>query len=278
MKKMDEEYIRLLNSNKLQELFDCKSGYMDQNDCTWYHENWMILRYLGVVSNPFWHEDFYEKAIRQYVNELEKVLILGTADFSMPYLCQMKGIKKIKICDICKTPLNICQNVAKANNFSWEVEQKNVFDGLNEKYDIVINDAFITRFEYDKKRIVLEKIWNALKDEGVYITTMRNDWNYGNAIVPNSAEKERFIEKTVRSAERKNIDCKKAKVAASRYIEKMKSYPIRDEKMLENLIDGLFDIMYIGQGQVEGECTRTTYFRLILQKQSKKARMLLNYC
>ena len=186
---MDEEYIRLLNSNKLQELFDCKSGYMDQNDCTWYHENWMILRYLGVVSNPFWHEDFYEKAIRQYVNELEKVLILGTADFSMPYLCQMKGIKKIKICDICKTPLNICQNVAKANNFSWEVEQKNVFDGLNEKYDIVINDAFITRFEYDKKRIVLEKIWNALKDEGVYITTMRNDWNYGNAIVPNSAEK-----------------------------------------------------------------------------------------
>ena len=56
---MDEEYIRLLNSNKLQELFDCKSGYMDQNDCTWYHENWMILRYLGVVSNPFWHEDFY---------------------------------------------------------------------------------------------------------------------------------------------------------------------------------------------------------------------------
>lgn len=146
-----------------------------------------------------------------------------------------------------------------------------MFDGLNEKYDIVINDAFITRFEYDKKRIVLEKIWNALKDEGVYITTMRNDWNYGNAIVPNSAEKERFIEKTVRSAERKNIDCKKAKVAASRYIEKMKSYPIRDEKMLENLIDGLFDIMYIGQGQVEGECTRTTYFRLILQKQSKKA-------
>ena len=271
MKKMDEEYIRLLNSNKLQELFDCKSGYMDQNDCTWYHENWMILRYLGVVSNPFWHEGFYEKAIRQYVNELEKVLILGTADFSMPYLCQMKGIKKIKICDICKTPLNICQNVAKANNFSWKVEQKNVFDGLTEKYDIVINDAFITRFEYDKKRIVLEKIWNALKDEGVYITTMRNDWNYGNAIVPNSAEKERFIEKTVRSAERKNIDCKKAKVAASRYIEKMKSYPIRDEKMLENLVDGLFDIVYIGQGQVEGECTRTTYFRLILQKQAKKA-------
>ena len=160
--------------------------------------------------------------------------------------------------------------MAKANNFSWEVEQKNVFDGLNEKYDIVINDAFITRFEYDKKRIVLEKIWNALKDGGIYITTMRNDWNCGNAIVPNSAEKERFIEKTVRSAERKNIDCKKAKVAASRYIEKMKSYPIRDEKMLENLIDGLFNIVYIGQGQVEGECTRTTYFRLILQKQSKK--------
>lgn len=272
MKKMDEEYIRLLNSNKLQELFDCRSGYMDQNDCTCYHENWMLLRYLGVVSNPFWHEKFYENAIQQYVNQLDKVLILGTADFSMPYLCQMKGIKKLKICDICRTPLNICQNVAKANNFSWEVEQKNVFEGIDEKYDAVINDAFITRFEYDKKRIVLEKIWDSLRDEGVYITTMRNDWNYGNAIVPNSAEKESFIEKAVHSAERKNIDSKKAKVAASRYIEKMKSYPIRDEKMLENLIDGLFNIVYIGKGRVEGECTRTTYFRLILQKQSKKSK------
>ena len=99
---------------------------------------------------------------------------------------------------------------------------------------------------------------------------MRNDWNCGNAMVPNSAGKERFIEKTVRSAERKNIECKKAKVAASRYIEKMKSYPIRDEKMLENLMDGLFNIVYIGKGRVEGECTRTIYFRLILQKQSKK--------
>lgn len=119
---------------------------------------------------------------------------------------------------------------------------------------------------------MLEKIWDSLRDEGVYITTMRNDWNYGNAIVPNSAEKESFIEKAVHSAERKNIDSKKAKVAASRYIEKMKSYPIRDEKMLENLIDGLFNIVYIGKGRVEGECTRTTYFRLILQKQSKKSK------
>lgn len=34
---------------------------------------------------------------------------------------------------------------------------------------------------------------------------------------------------------------------------------------------GLFNIVYIGKGRVEGECTRTTYFRLILQKQSKKA-------
>lgn len=50
---MDEEYIRLLNSNKLQELFDCKSGYMDQNDCTWYHENWMILRYLEWFQTRF---------------------------------------------------------------------------------------------------------------------------------------------------------------------------------------------------------------------------------
>lgn len=59
---------------------------------------------------------------------------------------------------------------------------------------------------------MLEKIWDSLRDEGVYITTMRNDWNYGNAIVPNSAEKESFIEKAVHSAERKISIVKKQKL------------------------------------------------------------------
>ena len=252
-------------------LYD-KYAYLDSN-------NYKILNFvlygefLKPINNKYSAKlriDYKnKKVIMEVYNKNNELIMCYSKEKNITI---QEGIKKLKICDICRTPLNICQNVAKANNFSWEVEQKNVFEGIDEKYDAVINDAFITRFEYDKKRIVLEKIWDSLRDEGVYITTMRNDWNYGNAIVPNSAEKESFIEKAVHSAERKNIDSKKAKVAASRYIEKMKSYPIRDEKMLENLIDGLFNIVYIGKGRVEGECTRTTYFRLILQKQSKKSK------
>lgn len=33
---------------------------------------------------------------------------------------------------------------------------------------------------------------------------------------------------------------------------------------------GLFNIVYIRNGRVEGECTRITYYRLVLQKQSEK--------
>lgn len=33
---------------------------------------------------------------------------------------------------------------------------------------------------------------------------------------------------------------------------------------------GLFNIVYIRKDRVEGECTRTTYYRLVLQKQSEK--------
>lgn len=266
---MINEYRRLLNLDSLSELLDCNAGYMDNEDCSWYHHNWMLMRYLGMVSNPFWHKDFYFTAIKKYVDFRGHTLIIGTADFSMPLLCQNAGIKEITISDICNTPLNICKNVSQFNGFSWTTEQNNIFYGLSDQFSTIINDAFLTRFPYANKRIVFEKIHDGLKNNGIYITTLRHAWNNFSPVIPTESEKKEFIDRAIKSAAEKNIDTLIAEKSASEYIQRMISYPIRDEQMLKELIEGLFVIEHLSTENVCGECVPTEYYNVILRKKGK---------
>ena len=268
---MDNEYNRLLNLNTLPDLFECKSGYLDEEDCSWYHHNWMILRLLGLVSNPFWHETFYYETIKKYANPEGKTLVLGTADFSMPYLCQRAGLKDIEICDICKSPLNICKNVSDYHSFNWKTKEQDIFDGIKSQYDLIINDAFITRFSDDKKRKVFESIYNGLVDGGFYITAFRHGSSNGGPIHASTEAKQVFISKAIQSATQKNLDAQSIIPIASQYIERIVSYPIQDEAMLNSLISDLFVIEQISTEKVPGECASTEYFHVVLRKISHKA-------
>lgn len=263
---MDEEYVRMLCLKDIENLYECGKGYMDLEDCSWYHRNWMLLRYLGMVSNPLWHENFYQNVISKYLQPDDKVLVMGTADFSMPYVCQKAGLRNITISDICQTPLNICRNVSEYNGFSWNISKQDIFDGFALKYHGIINDAFLTRFSYKEKRKVFECIRDGLLENGVYITTVRRGWNNWNPIIPTDAEKREFIARTERSAAEKGISNETAKESATQYIDRMISYPVRDEAMIRELIGGLFDIEYIGINSVVGECVPSEYFQIVLRK------------
>lgn len=263
---MDNEYVRLLNNDTLSNLFVCKQGYVDVEDCSWYHPNWILLRYLGMVSNPAWHEEFYLSAFRKYLKSSDKVLVVGTADFSMPFICEKAGIINLTISDLCQTPLNICMNVSSHHGFGWTTEKMDIFSGIPLPYNAIVNDAFITRFAYDDKRTVFKRIYDGLVDDGVYITTMRHAWNGGKAVVPSENEKQDFVRRAERSAEKKNINIELAAQAASQYIEKMISYPIRDEAMLTELTGGLFTIEQMDKACIVGECVPTEYFRVVLRK------------
>jgi len=107
----------------------------------------MLLRYLGVVSNPYWHESFYKEALRfTNANEKEHLLVAGTAHFSMPLLCSEFGIPRISICDMCNTPLKVCEIVSDFLGKDWTTFVQDVCTEFTLKYDIVINDAFLSRF------------------------------------------------------------------------------------------------------------------------------------
>lgn len=248
-------------------LHECSGGYPDREDCSWYHSNWMLFRYLGVVSNPYWHEDFYRNSL-EYVRAKDKdLLIAGTADFSMPLLCSESGIQKLSICDICSTPLIICDKVSDFLNFSWTTFIQDICNKLSSSYDIIINDAFLSRFS--DKIPILKGISDGLKPDGYYITTLkRGRWNKGGDV--SDTVKEAFIKKVKERYDAKRIrfPCFDIKAISTTYVNKMSSFPISDESELYELFsDAGLSIIRLEKGYVEGEFEASEYFRIISKKQ-----------
>lgn len=258
-----ESYFRTLD---VEDLMECTYGYPDRNDCSWYHNNWMTLRVLGMVSNPFWHEHFYIEQLKTYYISNSKVLVLGTADFSMPLLCMNAGITKLDICDLCKTPLNICRTIAERNQFEWKTFVADINEGINDKYNIIINDAFLSRFNYDEKPKILKNIGQALFPGGVYITTIRHDWNYGKPVIPTNEQKENFIQRAIKLAEENGYDTNLIRNSASIYIKNMISYPMKDKEAIEQIVAGVMNVEKCSSEIVTGECVPTEYFRVVFRK------------
>jgi hypothetical protein len=263
---MMDEYKLFVSKIDISATLACSTSYVDSEDCSWYHQNWMTLRALGMVSNPFWHEQFFSKQLKIYFTQKNcKVLVLGTADFSMPLLCNNAGIEYMDICDICQTPLNICAMIAEQNHFRWHTFRNDVRDGIEEKYNIIVNDAFMTRFDYPEKSHILRCIGQALAPSGVYITTIRNDWNAGSAVAPSYKQQKAFLKKAEKSALKNGMDIDDVKKAATTYIEHIISFPMENESSVYNMAKGVLDVLQCNVVKVPGEYSKTSYFQIVFR-------------
>lgn len=244
---------------------ECFGGYPDSENCSWYHKCWMLLRFLGMVSNPFWHETFYREAIKKYNLLNSKILIAGTADFSMPLLCSQIGCKKITVFDLCNTPLIICDRASEILNEKWETKQQDICEYYGEKYNAVINDAFLSRFE-DKSK-PLSGISNLLCEGGYYITTLKKKSNTTNKDV--AVLKEKFVSKAVDrfNSYKGQFPELPIKSLAEIYINKMKSCPVIDDTEIKDLfIKSDLKIISINKKSVPGEYEPSEYYQIIAQK------------
>lgn len=263
---MTEEYKHLLSAIDINTALACSNGYVDAVDCSWYHKNWMFLRALGIVSNPFWHEQFFANQLKAWYAKTSRVLVLGTADFSMPLLCSTHEVEQIDICDICQTPLNVCDIFAMQKNLNWKTFCCDIRNGIDGCYDIIINDAFLTRFTYSEKPKVLQRIRQALTPGGIYITTIRNDWNAGRAFAPSESQKGTFIKKAKQIAESMSMDVQCAENAANTYINNMISYPMENKQSVIAMAEGILAVMQCTLIKVPGEIDETSYFQVVFQK------------
>lgn len=246
---------------------ECKGGYPDKEDCTWYHSNWMLLRYLGVVSNPYWHEEFYRKALDFIkTNNIEKILVAGTADFSMPLFCHEFGIKEIDVCDICNTPLLVCNKVAETLKCDWKTFVQDICKEIPFRYKAIINDAFLSRF--DDKSMPLKGIVDALEPGGYYITTLKIGKRNRGGEVEDSI-KANFLKKVETRYEQNKavLPAVDIKNIVETYIAKMSSYPIGDEKEIDNLFHSVgLDILNLDKHVVEGEYEESEYLGILSRK------------
>ena len=265
--QMNSIYERFIQDGYNIASCECAGGYPDKADCAWYHGNWMLLRYLGVVSNPYWHEEFYKDALRfTHADEKEDFLVAGTADFSMPLLCSEFGIHEVSICDMCNTPLKICDIVSEFLGRNWTTFVQDICTEFTPKYDIVINDAFLSRF-IDKSK-PLKGIYGALKQGGYYITTLKKgNPNKGGEV--SDSIRENFMQKVKKRYVEKSKHLPKIDIDAvsAVYVDKMSSYPVRDEEELfELFINAGLNILQIEKGSVVGEFESSEYFRIVSQK------------
>lgn len=259
-------YEKVIETGYAISMKECKGGYPNKQDCEWYHSNWMLLRYLGMVSNPFWHELFYRQALECRLNENPKILVAGTADFSMPMLVTECGFDRLSICDICRTPLIICKLIAESQNYKWDTFVHDVREDFSIRYNIIVNDAFLSRFP--DKFPVLCGVSKGLDTNGVYITTVKlGRWNYGGEVTKTLADnfvsklKQRYIANKSILPE---IDIEQV---GRTYVKKMASFPVRDENELRTLFkDSGFRILFLERCTVPGEYEESEYFHVVAQK------------
>ncbi|MBM2615856.1 class I SAM-dependent methyltransferase [Actinoplanes sp. LDG1-06] len=172
------------------------SEYIDDKDCEWYHGAWQYLRLLDMVSSPTWHPDFYARELRAAIHErgARRILISGAADWTtlafvldaakLPSGDPVPGLD-VHVVDLCPTPLMSCSWFTRRwgdGRFPVTTHQANVLrtgdlrkQGVPPEgsFDLVVADAFLTRFAPVDARRVLRKWYKLLRPGGSVVTTVR---------------------------------------------------------------------------------------------------------
>lgn len=261
--------------------FLCKGDHLNREDCSWYHRAWQYLRLLDLVSTPTWHSGFYIHAFNGNVrrDQRSRVLISGTADYSMlAYILHtfkhIRAETDITVLDLCDTPLMISRWYAAKNQKEIAIAKENILTyAPANKFDFIVTDAFLTRFNRKEQNKVLHKWTELLKRTGRIVTTVRLDPSVesNKPIKASKKDIDYFVMRAERLAELWRdfvlLDPNQIGLLAREYAEHMESYAIRNRQQLEQMFGaaGLVFDMY-EETLVKGEMTNTTYAEIIAKK------------
>ena len=271
---------------------ECTSSHIDPKSCQWYHSSWPILRALNVVSTPNWHDNFYTNSIYNYAkknNAPLRILISASADATiLEHIESAIGNlsrTNIWLIDLCPTPLEIGRLYAKLRNITIHTVQMNALhlrsEGVPQNFfDLVITDAFITRFKNLQEKEKLIQEWNGiLKRGGQIITTCRVTGETEE--VGNKNDRDIFIKKTLRVFDNyckrspsilKYINKRLVQLSATHYSKNIVSYPISEVALHDIFSKNNFNIEnkppqgIFTKKVVTGEFKTTTYTQIVAIK------------
>lgn len=280
---------------ELAENITCEGSYVDSIDCKWYHGVWQYLRLANKVSSPRWHENFFRNGIQRALltQGSPQVLICGCADYAMlglviDELQQAAAQGKIYVVDRCPTPLlscswyfrrikqtNIQVETIRADALTLSLEQL----GVERMFDLIVTDAFLTRFSKVPANNILSMWRRVLAPDGHVLTTVRI---HDDAEVLDSSAREaqiiRYVSETTKRLRlyRPFIRLPAARLSSMTYAyaRRMRSEPLGSADDIENLLadhDLAID-EYDDDAQVPGELEPSRYLRINLTHRSDRTR------
>ncbi|MGW0505348.1 class I SAM-dependent methyltransferase [Micromonospora sp. NPDC003241] len=270
----------------------CGPSHQDKKNCSWYHSAWQYLRLFDMVSSPQWHAEFYHRQLAEAVRAgARRVLISGTADYTtLAYV--LHAIRstdgprladfEVHVVDKCQTPLLACHwyatqvgadvQVHKADITRQDDVRRLVDGGL---FDLVVADAFLTRFARDAAATVIGSWSELLRPGGSVVTTVR--LHHGNSWPDSDQEMDdrhrvsdlvddfelRFRERAASWRGLLSVHLEELSAAVRQYATRMESYDLGDADEIRTAFGrGGFTLSDAGVGDVYGELVRTKYLRV----------------
>ena len=139
-KNIDEDYKKLLNQYPIQYLIGYVNFYGYKINV---NEDVLIPRYET--------EFLVEKTIKYYkkiFNDKVSILDIGTGSGAISIALKKNIDCDVTACDISKKALEMAKNNAKSNNVDINFIESDIFNNINDKYDIIIsNPPYISNNE-----------------------------------------------------------------------------------------------------------------------------------
>ncbi|GAA2344267.1 hypothetical protein [Dactylosporangium salmoneum] len=279
------------------------SRYIDAEDCLWYHGAWQYLRLFDMVSSPSWHAEFYAGQLRErFAAGARRVLISGTADYTtLAFVLdaaravfgpQLPEDLDVHVLDLCQTPLLACQWYAGRLGLRdrVQVHRADIQHGYvpvdpgtagnagKGWFDLIVADAFLTRFDDATARRVVQAWRKLLNPRGAVLTTVRlhprNDYRMRDTHDPEADKRYRVSDPTdnfeLRLRDRAagwqgilSIDLDELCQAGRDYANNMKSHDLGDAHDVAGIFKSAgFVVAPPKPGRVDGELIGTEYLRI----------------
>ncbi|GIE99677.1 class I SAM-dependent methyltransferase [Paractinoplanes rishiriensis] len=262
--------------------FACTGDHVDPAGCAWYHGVWQYLRLFNMVSSPNWHARFYEENLRRELHAREgaRVLITGAADYGMlAYVLaghsQPESLD-IHVVDLCHTPLLANRWLGRRHGVEVNIhavdflEQGELLAKSLGPFDVVVSDAFLTRFKLTDPPEVATVVANwrrMLRPGGTVVTTVRMSGS-GSLVADDSRAETQYLLRLYERAKNSHwllkIDFDDLRHAAREYVQKMDSEDLGGEDDIVSIFtDQGFRVAKNEVGHVDGELIPTDYLRLV---------------
>jgi SAM-dependent methyltransferase len=151
-----------------------------QAACHWYHSKWQYFRLIGLFSSIAGDDDFLLSSLGELAatGEHDRVLITGSADYGMlaRVIQSYRNAGRepnVTLIDICRTPLELNQWLARREQISLEVIQGDVLQFVpDQPYDLICSHSFLGRF-YGRREKLSSAWGRLLRSDGRLVTTAR---------------------------------------------------------------------------------------------------------